>query len=540
MKNCNRIYRLSTAAAVVIAAVMATFTGCTTTADYTMGEELVPGDQQMTVRHRLYSGGVLKEGEQEDTPCKVFETRLYRTDSILSASLGTLYLGAQRDKRFGLRKMSFAGQYLFMKTVSDTAGFGFRPVYDSAMFCFAVDTFAGDTTKPIKYNVYELTADLVNEESEDSLFYLSYDPRAEGHIAADARPIFTFEFPNPAKGVYTTSTQVRMQETDATRDFVERLLCKDSDNSAWDGMALKNVEAYQSDSAFVHNFKGLYIEVADDAAIGDEGSSFSFSPASTGFRILGRSRNAGADAEIMADTIDINYYFYHEYATDYGNVSAQRAEFDYSMTEFASTPMDEDAPDRPQVELGFVDGCGGVVTELTFTDEFLLSLRNINSGDDDYVSAAINQAAVRIYLEKSDYDFDKIDPISMAETLNSSLSRLGMYTEYKKLTPVADYYYTNEQSTGVALTYNGYANRTRACYEMNISSFVQSLVNDLLSLEEEEDGSVDLSKLDVSRKIYLGPDAYDLFTFNRTVVQGGDVVVNPASIQVEITYTLVK
>ena len=75
---------------------------------------------------------------------------------------------------------------------------------------------------------------------------------------------------------------------------------------------------------------------------------------------------------------------------------------------------------------------------------------------------------------------------------------------------------------------------------MNISSYVQSLVNELLKLEAAPDGSVDFEKLTLPRTIYLGPSAYDRFTFTRTVVQGGEFEVNPAAIQVELTYTLVK
>jgi len=520
------------------AAAFATLAGCTTTADYTMGEELAPGNQQMTVRHRLYSGGILKETDREDTPCKVFESRLYKTDSVSAAKLERLYLGLQKDSRFGVRKLGFASQYLFMEAVNDTVGFGFRPVYDSAMFRFAVDTFAGDTTKPVKYCVYELTGDLVNEMSEDSVFYLSFDPRKTGRMAPDAQPIFTFEFPAPDKGVYTTSASVRMSETPATKAFIERLFCTDPDNPAWDGTAVSNVKAYSSDSAFIHNFKGLYIEAADDMPEG-EGSVFSFSPESTGFEVFGRSRNNGADMQIMADTIDMIYYFKDSYAANYGNVWVQRAEHDYSDTEFAGRPFDESQAERPEVALGYIDGCGGVITELTFTDEFLYSLRDINGGDDDYVSAAINQAAVKIYLEKSDYDYNMIDPVAMGETLDSSMPRLGMYTNYKKLTPVADYMYTQEGS-GSTLTYNGYANRSLACYEMNISSYIQSLVNELLKLEAAPDGSVDFDRLTLPRTIYLGPGAYDRFTFTRSVVQGGDIAVNPAAIQVELTYTLVK
>jgi hypothetical protein len=178
------------------------------------------------------------------------------------------------------------------------------------------------------------------------------------------------------------------------------------------------------------------------------------------------------------------------------------------------------------------------MTELHFTDEFLLSLRNINSGDKEYISAAINQASLRFYIDGSDYDYDKIDPLPMTDRMNESISRLGMYTNYKNLTPIVDYLYTQEEDG--SLYYDGYLNRSRAMYEMNISSYIQQLVNELLKLEPEADGSIDLSKLKTTRTIYLAPSAYDRFTFNRTVIQGSNNLTNPASISLELTYTLVK
>ena len=75
---------------------------------------------------------------------------------------------------------------------------------------------------------------------------------------------------------------------------------------------------------------------------------------------------------------------------------------------------------------------------------------------------------------------------------------------------------------------------------MNISSFIQKLVNDLLEIEPEADGTADLSKLKTTRTIYLAPRAYDRFTFNRSVIQGSKLETNPASISLELTYTLVK
>lgn len=538
MMNYKNIKSLLTTFTLVIIACWATLSGCTTVADYTLGEELAPGHQQLEMRHRLYKSGTLQEVGIKESPCKLFEMRLYRTDSINAASLDKLYLGLHRDNRFGVRKMGFASQYLFMSVVDDSAGFGYRPVYDSMMFIFAVDTFAGDTTKPIKYNVYALDKDLVNEQSKDSLFIITYDPRRDGHLAADAEPIFTFEFPNYTKGIYTNSKQLRLQETPHSRAFIRKLACLELDEN---GLATGNVEAYKSDSAFIHNFPGLYIEPAEDMPDG-EGSSFSFTPASTGIALYGRTRNAGADVDIMADTIAMEYHFRDANVTDYGNVSAQSVSFDYSASEFASTPMYETETERPEVELGFVDGCGGMVTELTLTDEFLLSLRNLvrdENGNQTHASAAVNQAALKIYLEGADYDYLKLDPIVTEEKLNNSISRLGMYLNYKILSPIPDYYYAVESSNG-SLAYNGYANRSLACYEMDITSYIQQIINDMIKLEPKEDGSFDLEKLTYPHKIFLAPASSSIFTFNRSVVQGADAQLNPAAMVLELTYTLVK
>ena len=54
MKNCNSLRRIFFAAAILAVAATATLGGCTTTADYTLGEELAPGNQQMKMRYRIY------------------------------------------------------------------------------------------------------------------------------------------------------------------------------------------------------------------------------------------------------------------------------------------------------------------------------------------------------------------------------------------------------------------------------------------------------------------------------------------------------
>lgn len=538
MRSYKRLYSLLASCAVVMTTLFATLTSCTTQADYTLGEELVPGNQQMAVRYRIYRNGIMQEEGKDDVACKIFETRLFQTDSVVTSKLEKYYLGVQNDERFGKRRMSFSSQYLYMSGIDDSLGFGYRPIYDSMMFCFKVDTFSGDTTKPIKYNVYALVDDILNENTPDSTFYISYDPYKSGHLNADSKPIFTFEFPNPAKGVYTTSTSLRMQETDATKAFVKKLLCMEKLDA--NGMATNNLEHYLSDSAFIRNFTGLYIEADREQRVEGTGSAFSFDPTATGFSVHGRTRNTGADTEIVGDTINMTYYFSDQYVQEWGNIHAQRVEYDYSETAFADLPKNESDLNRAEVKMGYIDACGGVITELLLTDEFLNTLRSLNTTEDAvYSAAAINQAEISIYLEGANYDYRVLDPIKMGYQMDISLPRLGMYTNYKNLTPVPDYMYTNEQS-GSTLTYNGYMNRSLACYKMNVTSYFQELMNEVLKLEASADGKYDFDNMGIPRKIYLGPEALDHFSFNRSVIQGGDSELNEASIDIKLTYTLVK
>ena len=534
MKSYNKIKCACASVAVVVIAMIMTFTGCTTTADYTLGDEYAPSNQQMIMRTRSYKAGMMREASTNETPCRIFETRLFRTDSIKSTDISSFIIGVERDERFGVRRMGFVSQFLHMVLPDDSIGFGYRPVYDSMMLLLRVDTFAGDTTKPVKFNVYALTEDLIAKGATDTLLYTSYDPRKAGHMSTDAKPIFTFTFPDQANGVYTNSLKVRMHETSESRAFVNRLIGLDKLDA--NGLANSNVGVYKSDSLFLETFKGLWVEPAADNP--EDAAVYSLAIADTSMKLYGRVRNSGADADIVTDTLDISYVFKNSYSGSWGNVWAQSVKHDYSTTLLANLPMDESLAERAEVQIAYVDGCGGVVTELYFTDEFLLSLRDINSNDEEYVSAAINQAQLNFYLEESDYDYANLDPLKIAEAMNKSIHRLGLYTDYKNYTPVLDYMY--EQEASLELDYNGYLNRSKALYEMNISAYIQELMNALLALEEDANGNVDLSKLLAPRTIYIAPDVDNQFTLSRSILQGSDHLLNKASVELNLTYTLVK
>ena len=135
--------------------------------------------------------------------------------------------------------------------------------------------------------------------------------------------------------------------------------------------------------------------------------------------------------------------------------------------------------------------------------------------------------------------------------MNQSIPRLGLYINYKNRTPIPDYLYSVEDSGGT-LAYNGYLNRSHAYYEMDITSYVQELVNDMIEIQPKSAEDIkEAYKKDkeeqtnkyFSHRFFIGPAANKIFTFDRSAVQGADVSmpdITKAAMELEITYTLIK
>ena len=128
------------------------------------------------------------------------------------------------------------------------------------------------------------------------------------------------------------------------------------------------------------------------------------------------------------------------------------------------------------------------------------------------------------------------------ERFDASISRLGLYTDFKTLTPVSDYAYDYEQQYEVTLPYGGYLNRSLGCYTLNISSHIQRLWRAYqeapIDPETGERQYTEAQKRMMT--LYLAPGATDLFTFNRIALQGGIKAGENAPIHMELTYTLIK
>lgn len=168
---------------------------------------------------------------------------------------------------------------------------------------------------------------------------------------------------------------------------------------------------YRNPELWVDYFNGIYIKPAQEDPSG-EGNLFATNLAESGLLMYTRSRNR-TDPTLIQDTITASYLFYRE-DDPYGNVSINTIRHDYTGSKINPADIDERNEQRPLNPNVYVEGMDGVITELTLTDALFEGIEALYKEVTDesgmpYTSIAINQAELMIYLEKSDYDWEKID-----------------------------------------------------------------------------------------------------------------------------------
>ena len=131
----------------------------------------------------------------------------------------------------------------------------------------------------------------------------------------------------------------------------------------------------------------------------------------------------------------------------------------------------------------------------------------------------------------------------LIDEMDGAQQRLGLYTDYKKLTPITDYAYSYEDN--YTISYDGYINRSRGCYAMNITGYIQTLWNsyrDERDAAKREGRAIDLKNVE-NRVIYLGPEAYSAYAFDVSFLQGANNDAEgelTAPIRLEFTYNMVR
>ena len=556
MKRFNNFHRMLLPVAALAATIGLTLGGCTKVDD-TLGGNLIPDNQQMR------AGYVQLPRADELNPKKYVETRLFQTDSIVSSNITYGYMGSMLNDTLGHRSAGFLSQMVNYYKV-DSGYFGYMPIFDSAQILLKVTSFGRDSVTEQSFAVYEVVSNKYltekpiapNKSQRDSTFYLNFDPVAEGVYNPD-EPLFTFTLGGEGKYPSTTSA-VTLEPTEAGKKYIRRLMLQEGEYAG-------DYSIYSADSLkyWVEAFKGLYIAPNPEKPLTEYGKGTIFATELTysGLSVYGRNR-VKDDPSLIKDTIGMVYYFYKDGA-EFGNVSVNNVKHDYEEATIARRinieEARETAENRPENPLVYVEGMGGVVTEMTFSPEFFAELEaEIAKGNADgknFKTLAFSQVRMSIYFNDSDYEWEKIadgtagDILRMTDQMNAYPARLGMYTNYKTLTPISDYAYIYEQNYGssVTLAYNGKINRSRGCYVMDITGYMQQLWNSYMEAKADAGGEVaniDWDKVK-NRSVYIGPEAYGLYTTSFGVLQGmptqaGTAEPNNAPIRFSMAYNLIK
>ncbi len=562
MYKFRRLLR-QTVPAVLLAALF--LVGCTTKDD-TLGANLVPDNQQMKAGYTVL---------QANNPSlkKYLRTRLYQTDSVVTSNLTTGYLGTMYNDTVGLRTAGLLAQFSNYYLV-DEGYFGYKPIFDSAQILLSISAYGKDTTTKQTFEVYEVISnDYLTEkplaagsDKQDSTFYMNFDPTKVSYLGkrsvVGATPLFTFTLGDD----HGPSVQaVTMHTTDAGKEFVKQLMLQSGEQAG-------NYAIYDRDNIaeWFKAFKGLYIKPKDsDKAVmagssESKGTIYATDLTASGFSIYGRNR-VEADPSLIQDTIGMVYYFKDTQLTDCGNVSINTVHHDYTGSKIdiaqarAYNPDGQPNTNRKETSLVYVEGLGGVVTEIDFTQAFfddlqaLIDEENKQSGK-AFRSLAFTQVLMEVYFPGGQYDWQNIDPSApeitgsplftgspLIERMNAAPSRLGMYTHYWRKIPISDYNYTYESYYGSELAYGGHINRSHGCYRMDITSHVQEMWNQYRKVKQEAGDGFDFEKASLPlRKVYLGPEATDLFTTAHVALWGEEGADNDAPIRFVIAYNLVK
>ena len=551
----NRLRYVTTLIVLFVAAL--SLGGCRMTEDITLGSNIMPEGQIMTMRHLTFKGSKIiaynpetQKNETTDTGKEFFETRLYRTDSLLSSNLEKGYMGVRRSDVLGVRTAGFASTILYMNELDEEKGFGYKPIFDTMKMVLTIEDYGGDTLVPIRYRVFELKKSLAEnvlkydeKRQQDSVAYINCDLSG---VYDATKPIFEFTFPKSELQQGPSTVMIPLENTPYSWEFARRLMLipDDYESGEWDGYGNKGADIYQDDKKWTDAFYGLYIEpVLDETPSDKECAMYALDLSASGIMLQGRSRNE-KDPAMIKDTVGMYYYFY-DADSDY-NASVNKVTHDYSQSSLKNVVMDGAKPleERTRVETCYIEGLGGPSTEIYITDDFLNALCKLEQ-EAEAMSAkmGINQLLFTIYVDGADYDWNvtQSNIAWLTPLLDKSFTRLGAYLNYNTLSPVADYDYVYENSYSSELAYGGYLDRSRGCYMLNLTVYIQQLFNYAKSVRQE-DGTFLFDEKDenyVRRTFCLGTEATQPYVFTESVLQGTGKGV-PAPIEIDLTYTLVK
>ena len=337
------------------------------------------------------------------------------------------------------------------------------------------------------------------------IVYVNFD--AEGYV--NPEPLFEFEITSPTK------TSSRAYPTEAGLDYIKRLMQTDT-------------VTYYNDTLWVNKFHGLY--VVPEQTDSESKVIYRTETSYTGLELWLRDHDS-IDNNLILDTVVASYACYAEKAKA-GNIAANMVYHDYEGSLVADLGVNDTLASDPVQRTIYVEGMGGVMGYVKVTDQFVEKLAEL--GDEakngGYSTVSINQAMA--YFPLTVNVKDPAERPAAIPFLDAAPTRLGMYTAFASLTGIPDYDYEYEESLSnygdqYKLPYGGELNRSRGCYAMDVTAYIQRMWSEY----QRADGNLDEVKY---RSIFVAPAADDMFTLGQVALQGND------AIEIVLTYTLMR
>lgn len=465
----------------VVSALMLLLPACTEVDDQ-LGVNIVPPGEQMEVRIDTLQRGI--------------SNYLSYTDSVKCNGFDYAYFGKLRSEGLGTTTAAALVQF-GGGSRSDTLAYEDRTkVADSILIICDLKVLGGDTLKEQTFNVYPLRKRL----RPDSTYYNSFDYmdavknwQGEGEV----RPMFTFKYKGKPNNSDYYDT-LRLTKGAGAEAFMQALLDTDK-------------ELCENDTLFINTFNGLCIAPAEssdkDAAIYGLNLQYDTTYGPESFMVLYGHDYLTADADkSVVDRIVRAYPITN--STSFSKQTAMTAfEQEYDAGLDIESKLNVDTPEgeplkNPMTET-WVQGVMGITTTLEFEKQFIEDLQALKP---EGKNIFINQA--RVYVELADKDYLLYD---------YAPTRLGSYLKYSTITPVADYNYYYEANYDTTLSYGGEFNRTHGYYTMDLSIYMQQLL-------QQAEG--------VAPRVTLGMTAYEYL--DPAVVK----LAGSGSVKVVVTYTL--
>lgn len=551
--------------------------GCTDHND-NIGDDYLRDDQETLIKYELFSKAQTPDGVD------IFSFSKYENEDFEICNLSYGTTGGQYKENFGVRTSGFFSQFTPMYTLDDDEDFGTDPLIHSVLIYLPAAEFSGDTTIINKYKVYRVLNDDFIDDFIDDDDYLSMTGEDAASLFASDKlantenfeHVFTFQFPDQANYVYTTSEALYLDYYDDAEDdgtevtqagieLIQQLILKEVD-----GRTKIDYTYYDFDNHddFIDEFKGFYIEwvgatdkdgneIDITAATTDKGATYSHLLSSCGFGITcyqdyddWYTAEETDDGDTSSISLTAMVFSFEDSYSEYGGNSINYI----ARTEDTTNPADN-------YNNIYVEPLGGRVTEMRIKKSFfeymdsMIDKANEDEENTDYINIYFNKACIKGYIPMmTGYDMatSATDIKTMTTEMNTMPSRIGMYLVYShtydddgysELETIYDYDTVSESYYGTTSVYDGYINRSMGYYEMNLQHQLQIMWAEWHALSEDEKESLtdgDLNDLDWN-KIYIAPTTSNLATVKYATIQGlSDSETNGAPLLLEVIYTLRK